>query len=124
MVRNDRPPIAGVLVLATFFGTASCAREVAPDAVRRQGKLLFEAQGCVVCHGQEGHGDGPKSRSLNPRPRDFRERDAYLQGTRAGDIAATVKTGIVVHSAQMPTFAHLTEAERLALGEFVVSLQH
>ena len=31
------------------------------------GANIFESD-CVTCHGKNGHGDGPASQSLNPRP--------------------------------------------------------
>ena len=34
------------------------------------GKILFEKT-CVLCHGQEGKGDGPAAAALNPRPKSF-----------------------------------------------------
>lgn len=113
------------LSVALALATAACGSRVPADSdeLLRQGELLYQAQGCIVCHGRAGHGDGPNSRSLNPTPRDFRDLDAYLQGTDANDIADTLSTGVRVRNAQMPAFAHLTERERLALGVFIVSLQ-
>ena len=108
-----------LLVLAA----PGCERQADRDARQALGGRLFEEQRCVVCHGAAGRGDGPRARALDPPPRDFRDRSAYLQGTSARAIAETVASGIRVHSAAMPTFSHLTEEERLALGEFIVSLQ-
>jgi mono/diheme cytochrome c family protein len=34
------------------------------------GKKIFN-QNCVVCHGVAGHGDGPASAGLNPKPANF-----------------------------------------------------
>lgn len=41
---------------------------VTPDVAK--GKEIF-SQRCVPCHGSTGHGDGPASASLNPKPRKF-----------------------------------------------------
>jgi len=103
--------------------TPACGRSESREERLRHGARLFEEQGCIVCHGREGHGDGQRSGSLNPRPRDFRDPGAYVQGTNARAIASTLETGIRVRDAQMPSFSHLAEGERLALGEFIVSLQ-
>lgn len=111
-----------LLVIAFLAGTGCDGAGARRERVL-EGAQLFQAQGCVLCHGRQGHGDGERSQGLNPRPRDFRDLSAYLQGTEARDIAATLATGIRVRSAQMPAFAHLSERERLALGEFIVSLQ-
>jgi copper transport protein len=40
------------------------------DSIAR-GRMLFE-QNCVVCHGADGRGDGPRAAELNPAPADFR----------------------------------------------------
>jgi mono/diheme cytochrome c family protein len=89
----------------------------------RQGEALYKTQGCVRCHGEHGHGNGPNARALNPPPRDFRALSAYLQGHSAREIADTLRTGMHARSAQMPNFSHRSESERLALAEFVASMQ-
>ncbi len=48
--------------------TASQPATVTPDV--EKGKEVFN-QRCVPCHGSTGHGDGPASASLNPKPRKF-----------------------------------------------------
>lgn len=118
-----RSMTAWCLAAAVMACTSGCTEPVSREERLREGTRLFEEQGCIVCHGREGRGDGTRSAALNPPPRDFRELTAYLQGTDARAIASTLQTGIRVHYAQMPTFAHLSERERLALGEFIVSLQ-
>ena len=44
-----------------------------------QGAEVFKTN-CQMCHGPQGHGDGPAGQSLDPRPRNLAE----LQ-TKAGD---------------------------------------
>ena len=44
-----------------------------------EGAEVFRTN-CEMCHGPQGHGDGPAGQSLNPKPKDLAE----LQ-TRAGD---------------------------------------
>lgn len=44
-----------------------------PDATREQlalGKNIFSVS-CVVCHGDQGRGDGPAAADLSPQPADF-----------------------------------------------------
>lgn len=115
--------VTACLVAAAVVTCAACSQSEPPEERLRHGARLFEEQGCIVCHGREGHGDGVRSASLYPRPRDFRDASAYVQGTSARAIASTLETGIRVRDAQMPSFSHLAESERLALGEFIVSLR-
>lgn len=49
-----------------------------PDAAD-DGAEVFQAN-CQMCHGSEGHGDGPAGQALDPRPRNL----AQLQA-KAGD---------------------------------------
>jgi mono/diheme cytochrome c family protein len=59
-------------------GGAPAAGPVTPDVAK--GKELFN-QRCVPCHGSTGHGDGPASASLNPKPRKFADGDWQSQVT-------------------------------------------
>ncbi len=93
---------------------------IAPS--RAEGGALYRANGCVSCHGTDGHGDGPVGITLTPRPRDFRDTLAFRNGTGVAAIAQTIATGIPVGGA-MPMFAHLTNAERESLALYVISLK-
>jgi len=102
------------------------AQETPPDKPEKEialGGKLFKRNGCAVCHGQEGRGDGHLARSLNPRPRDFRELPTYQQGNTQSEIAATLKNGISLRSSAMPAYPHLSDVDASAIGAFVVFLQ-
>ncbi len=43
-------------------------------AAQAHGKVLFE-QNCVLCHGAQGDGHGPRAPTLSPRPPSFRDPD-------------------------------------------------
>jgi cytochrome c553 len=45
--------------------------------IERQGKRLFN-QYCIVCHGQNGEGDGFNAYNLNPRPHSLAD-SAYIK---------------------------------------------
>lgn len=56
-----------------------------------RGRALFGIH-CVVCHGEEGRGDGPTAASLDPRPRDF--QDSRIMGNRTDqDLEAVILHG-------------------------------
>ena len=44
----------------------------------KSGKTIYTTY-CVVCHGNEGKGDGPGAAALNPKPRNF--SDSKLMAT-------------------------------------------
>lgn len=84
------------------------------------GRLLFEKH-CQVCHGSEGHGDGPGSLALDPKPRDLTRRP-YKHGCCPPAIVRTLKSG--VEGSAMPSFAEvLTPEEMEALARYVRSIQ-
>src|SRR5428012_4831 len=47
-----------------------------------EGRTLYETNGCVSCHGLQGHGDGPVGKTLTPAPRDFRGAGVSVFPTR------------------------------------------
>ena len=57
---------------------AGLTNPLGPDAAD-QGVELFRTN-CEMCHGPQGHGDGPAGQSLEPRPRNL----AQIQ-SQAGD---------------------------------------
>ncbi|MBX3184308.1 MAG: c-type cytochrome [Polyangiaceae bacterium] len=74
---------------ASASGEASAARK-------------YFKQKCVVCHGEEGMGDGPGAAALNPKPRAFSDKewqksvdDAYLKKIIVGGGSAVGKSNIM-----------------------------
>jgi mono/diheme cytochrome c family protein len=87
------------------------------------GRTLYETNGCVSCHGPNGHGDGPVGKTLTPAPRDFRDAGAFRNGTDVAAIARTLAEGLAVNGGRMPQFSHVTAAERRSIARFVMSLR-
>jgi cytochrome c oxidase cbb3-type subunit 2 len=90
------------------------------------GKALYQAKGCLLCHGENGDGRGPAAASLMDawgnaiRPWDF-TLGYYKSGRTELDLYRTVTTGL--NGTPMPAFAALTtEEERWQLIDFIVSL--
>lgn len=65
-------------------------------------KEVFNAR-CATCHGASGHGDGPASAALNPKPRNYTD-DAWQKSVTDDQIKKTILYGgaAVGKSAVMP----------------------
>lgn len=88
-----------------------------PDTQRA---VVLYQQYCVTCHGATGHGDGPKSMELNPRPANF--HDAVRMGKRSVyGLYNTISLG--VPRTAMVGFTQLTDDERWSLA-FLASNFH
>jgi mono/diheme cytochrome c family protein len=73
---------------------------------------------CVVCHGPQGHGDGPAASAMNPRPRNL-ATDPFKNGDSVEQIEGTLKSGLN----QMPSFSWLSDADRETLANYIKSLR-
>ena len=112
-------------VLTILFGCAATAplkqdfvEALTDDAIA--GKSLFQANGCVRCHGLDGRGETHYSMFLYNGPPDLRDLDAYHRGTEPEDIAETILTG--VPGTWMPAYK-LTLEERMKIAAYVTALQ-
>ncbi|MBL0173036.1 MAG: cytochrome c [Gemmatimonadaceae bacterium] len=106
--------------LATALGLFACAPPESSTVA--MGRELYTGNGCVSCHGLNGHGDGPIGKTLSPPPRDFRNAAAFKNGTDVSAIAETILRG-VGDATQMPAFGHLSARERQSLALYVISVR-
>jgi mono/diheme cytochrome c family protein len=86
------------------------------------GRALYEANGCGTCHGPEGRGDGPVTKTLHNAPRDLRDGAHFVNGYTVDRIQRTLLTGLVDGISTMPSYAHLSASDRRLLAVFVMSL--
>ncbi len=56
-----------------------------------QGAAIY-AQRCVLCHGAGGHGDGPASASLNPKPRNHTD-GSYMNARTDAELLEVLHNG-------------------------------
>jgi cytochrome c oxidase cbb3-type subunit 2 len=78
---------------------------------------------CVGCHGEQGDGNGPAARFLEPKPRDFRLGRIKFAGVSSGDAPRDedyqriLKHGL--DGTAMPSFALLSDQERAAVVAYL-----
>lgn len=80
-----------------------------------EGKKVYEKR-CWYCHGITGTGDGPSSRTMFPRPRNFTRNEFKVRSTPFGsvptdeDLFRIITSGI--EGTAMPFWSTISEAER------------
>lgn len=83
------------------------------------GKALYVTY-CQACHGPRGKGDGPAAMAIHPKPADL--AGGRLKKRETSDaIFLTISEG--VQGTPMPGFGYLSEHDRRALAEYVISLR-
>ncbi len=104
-------------------GTAST-----PDSIKR-GKKLFKEAKCVLCHGEDGRGDGALTTTLKKqwdlpyKARDLTQSWMFKGGNTEGDIYRTITTGL--NETPMGSYAdYLTDEDRWHLSHYVKSISH
>ncbi len=115
-------------LLASFIAASEMASESdKPDpssTTVRQGKRLYERR-CVYCHGTKGRGNGPVSRGIFPKPRDFTRGIFKIRSTPSGslptdeDLFETISRGMP--GTMMPSFSNLRKDQRWALVYYTKS---
>jgi high-affinity iron transporter len=104
-------------VVLAAFGVVEAPKEL-PNPVR--GKVLFE-QHCAECHGPAGHGDGPKAKTLDPKPANYHAEN--MEGRLSpARVAATIRFG--VSGTAMVPFTFLSDEDRYAIAFHVLGLRH
>ena len=88
--------------------TTASAGKVTPEI-----KEMFR-QRCASCHGETGHGDGPASAALNPKPRAYSDV-AWQNSVKDEDIKKTITMGgaAVGKSPVMPASPDLNDKPEL-----------
>ncbi|MEE2752776.1 MAG: cytochrome c [Candidatus Latescibacterota bacterium] len=114
--------VALVVLAAMLVGCSSENTIDTRPEVAALGKVLYQRYGCAVCHGMEGRGDGPVAQSMDPKPRDFRDVQAFKKGRSLDAISEIIRAGVVDQGVGMPGYPHVPDGERRAIGVYVASL--
>ncbi|NOR65244.1 MAG: c-type cytochrome, partial [Candidatus Scalindua sp.] len=99
-----------------------------PDSIKRGRKLFKEAK-CILCHGEDGRGEGALTTTLKKqwdlpyKARDLTQSWMYKGGNTEEDIYRTVTTGL--NETPMGSYAdYLTDEDRWHLSHYVKSISH
>ncbi|MCR4291156.1 MAG: ethylbenzene dehydrogenase-related protein [Candidatus Scalindua sp.] len=99
-----------------------------PDSIKRGQKLFKEAK-CILCHGEDGRGDGALTTTLKKqwdlpfKARDLTQSWMFKGGNTKEDIYRTVTTGL--NETPMGSYAdYLTDEDRWHLSHYVKSISH
>ena len=84
---------------------------------KKKGAAIFKTR-CTVCHGDEGRGDGPGGKALNPKPADFSSEK--VQSQTDGEIFWKITNG---KGAMIKWGPILSDEERWQLVNYVRSLK-
>ena len=103
-------PVRGVVTVAQTSGTAA-----APKISTHSGEALFNANGCVACHGVDNKKLGPSVAAVANKYADQADAKAYLAGKiRAGGSG-------VWGEMPMPAQSHLSEEDLNTLSDWFLS---
>jgi cytochrome c oxidase cbb3-type subunit I/II len=115
---RGRSLAGAVLLLAALATAVPCRGE---DELLARGRTLYREQ-CILCHGEDGRGDGDAAYLLVSPPRDFRARRFRFVSTwervaTDDDLLRTITYGLP--GTQMPSHTALPELDRRALVDVV-----
>lgn len=92
-----------------------------PEATA-EGKKVYEKR-CWYCHGIEGKGDGPASKTMFPKPRNFTRNEYKVRSTAAGSVPADEDLFRIITSGiegtAMPFWNTISETERWQVIHYI-----
>ena len=83
------------------------------------GEKNYKMNGCAVCHGDKGLGDGPGGKSLKPAPRDL-VAGKWTQGGKSIELFKSISNG--VKGTGMAAFKGLPLQKRWELVQYIRSI--
>lgn len=104
------------IILGLFVSGIAFAAEV-------PGEKLF-AVNCASCHGNDGKSQTDVGKAIKARDlitQEYKQLKDKKKGVTEEDVFNTLKTGVA--GTGMASFAHLPEADRKALAQYVIHLR-
>jgi len=86
----------------------------------RNGKVVFRTE-CAKCHGNNGYGDGPEGKDLNPKPRNFQDNER-MKTISPFTAFNTIRLGI--EGTGMKAHPTLTDEEVWDVAFYITSLRY
>jgi cytochrome c551/c552 len=84
----------------------------------KEGKKLYQENGCAVCHGDKGKGDGPLASGLKIKPRNFKD---YEEMKRMPTIRMEQAILDGLQGTAMPAFSQFSDSQLGSLTEYLRS---
>ena len=106
----------GLVILLCLVGCG-------PGAEVKTGRELYLAYGCAACHGEDADGKGFSAPLSAIKPRDLRDVKRFAGAKTADGIAATIAFGVADGRTGMPAYPDIPKRERLAIAEYILSLE-
>lgn len=95
-------------------------RKTLPDRPpTEKGQKLFQENGCPMCHGNEGRGDGVLAADLANKPRNFTDYDEMIR-VPSIRLEQAIREGLA--GTAMPAFDHLSDTDIEALLIYIKTL--
>jgi protein SCO1 len=107
------------LSLALLLILTACG----PGAETTSGRELYLAYGCAACHGDRADGNGPAAGLAAFKPKDLRDVHSFGGAKTAEGIAGTIAFGVADGRTGMPAYPDIPKRERLAIAEYILSLE-
>ncbi len=84
----------------------------------KEGKKLYQENGCALCHGDKGKGNGPLASGLGNKPFSFRD---YEEMKRMPSIRMEQAIHDGLQGTAMPAFSQLSDSQVESLTEYLRS---
>lgn len=86
------------------------------EEILKKGEALYQST-CVTCHGTDGKGDGAAGAALNPKPRNFHQKEGWTNGREFPEMFKTLQEGIIKNG--MAAYDNVPVADRVGVIYYI-----